>query len=67
MIYVDFEPNHLILYSSPCYASPEIILGQQYEGTAADIWSAGVILYTLVNVRKISFTFFYTNIFAKKT
>jgi serine/threonine protein kinase len=30
------------------YAPPEIIGHRHYEGTAVDVWSCGVILYTLV-------------------
>lgn len=33
---------------SPHYASPEIIMGIPYFGPAADVWSAGIILYTLL-------------------
>ncbi|KAF9010138.1 kinase-like domain-containing protein [Cyathus striatus] len=33
---------------SPHYASPEIAHGSSYQGTATDIWSCGVILYTLL-------------------
>ena len=30
------------------YAAPEIISGQKYSGTEVDIWSLGVLLYTLL-------------------
>ncbi|KAJ3339158.1 hypothetical protein HDU93_008544 [Gonapodya sp. JEL0774] len=33
---------------STAYAAPEMIIGKQYLGPQADIWSLGVILYTLV-------------------
>jgi len=33
---------------SPCYAAPEMILGHKYEGLLADIWSTGIIMYTLL-------------------
>ena len=33
---------------SACYASPEMISGQKYNGFMSDIWSTGIILYTMV-------------------
>ncbi|KJE98206.1 CAMK/CAMKL protein kinase, variant [Capsaspora owczarzaki ATCC 30864] len=33
---------------SPYYAAPEMIVGQSYVGPEIDIWSMGVILYTLL-------------------
>jgi BR serine/threonine kinase len=34
---------------SPHYAAPEIICGETYDGRKSDIWSAGVILFTLLS------------------
>ncbi|KAJ3033686.1 Protein kinase [Rhizophlyctis rosea] len=33
---------------SIAYASPEMLCSQKYAGTGADVWSMGVILYTMV-------------------
>ncbi|WFD19188.1 Transcription factor [Malassezia caprae] len=33
---------------SPHYASPEIVSGRSYDGTASDIWSCGIILFALL-------------------
>jgi BR serine/threonine kinase len=35
---------------SPHYSAPEIIRGGAYDGFAADVWSAGVILFALLAV-----------------
>ena len=36
---------------SPCYASPECLSGQKYDGRKSDLWSVGVILYAMVTGR----------------
>ena len=44
------DSNHLLNTpcGSPLYAPPEIISGKSYDGKAADVWSIGVVLYTMV-------------------
>ncbi|OBZ91351.1 putative serine/threonine-protein kinase HSL1 [Choanephora cucurbitarum] len=43
-------PNTLLKTScgSPHYASPEIVRGKIYNGTATDVWSSGAILYAML-------------------
>jgi 5'-AMP-activated protein kinase catalytic alpha subunit len=36
------------LCGSQCYAAPEMIVGKRYHGLGFDIWSSGIILYTMV-------------------
>ena len=49
-----FEP-HLSMCKTSCgsppYASPEIIAGKKYDASLSDVWSCGVILYSLVTGR----------------
>ena len=33
---------------SPCYASPEMVSGERYNGFTSDIWSTGIILYAMI-------------------
>lgn len=44
------DENHLMYTyaGSPCYSSPEALSSRQYDGRISDIWSLGVVLYTLV-------------------
>jgi serine/threonine protein kinase len=32
---------------SPCYAAPEMVLGNKYSGIKTDIWSTGIILFAM--------------------
>lgn len=45
------NPNDLMKTScgSPCYAAPELVVSSNpYEGRKADVWSLGVILYSML-------------------
>jgi len=44
-----YDTNPLLLTScgSPCYAAPEMILGQKYNGLKSDLWSLGIILFAM--------------------
>ena len=33
---------------SPCYASPEMVMGKKYNGFCIDVWSSGIILYAML-------------------
>ena len=34
---------------SPCYAAPEMVLGQKYSGVKVDTWSIGIILFAMTS------------------
>ena len=33
---------------SPCYAAPEMVSGKKYNASQVDIWSSGIVLFTMV-------------------
>lgn len=49
----EFNPQSRRFLSTICgttvYMAPELLTGQKYSGFAIDIWSMGVILYTMLN------------------
>ena len=47
----NFCENNELLHSScgsPCYAPPEMLMGEKYNGLGTDIWSAGIVLYSML-------------------
>ena len=45
-----YQDNELLRTScgSPCYAPPEMIKEEKYNGMESDIWSSGIILYLML-------------------
>ena len=45
-----FNGNDLLITpcGSPCYASPEMVSGNKYNGFKIDIWSSGIILFAML-------------------
>ena len=33
---------------SPCYSAPEMVTGKKYLGSTVDIWSSGIVLFSMV-------------------
>lgn len=47
--YLNVEAHLKTSCGSLIYAAPEILMGHEYMGPAVDVWSLGVILYTIIN------------------
>lgn len=45
--YYDGGPYLKTPCGSPCYAAPEMVLGNEYSGVKVDTWSIGIILFAM--------------------
>ena len=45
-----FKDNNLLSTpcGSPCYASPEMVCGNKYNGFKIDVWSCGIIIFAMI-------------------
>ena len=50
---------------SPCFASPEMIMGNSYRGVTTDLWSSGIVLYSML-VGELPFNDLDINILYKR-
>ena len=46
--FYDGEHNLVTPCGSPCYASPEMVSGNDYNGFNIDIWAIGIILFAMI-------------------
>ena len=46
--FYDGKTNLTTPCGSPCYASPEMISGENYDGFGIDIWATGIILFAML-------------------
>ena len=46
--YFDGRTNLVTPCGSPCYASPEMVSGETYDGFMIDIWATGIILFAML-------------------
>lgn len=50
ILFISYNKNELCKTAcgSPCYAAPEMILGNRYDPLMIDIWSSGVVFFAMI-------------------